>query len=161
VKPVRLTRIEELLRRINNIHDEITRRAFQIFEGNGRMFGRELEDWFKAEEELLLPIRMDLIEAEEKLTLKAEVPGFTEKELEIAVEPRRVTITGKRDLTEEKKEGKLLWKERTAENLLREMFLPADIDTTKVKATLKNGILEIELPKLAVAKPVKVEAKAA
>jgi len=65
----------------------IARRAYEIFETNGREFGRDLENWFRAERELLHPVPLNITESDSSLELKAEVPGFTEKELEIGVEP--------------------------------------------------------------------------
>jgi HSP20 family protein len=161
VRPLHLARINDILNRMNEIHDKITRRAFEIFEGAGCQFGHDAENWQKAEMELLQPVRMDIAETDNQLKVMAEVPGFTEKELEVAIEPRRLTITGQHEAAEEKKEGKLLWKERCAEHLLRVVDLPAEVEAEKAKATLKNGILEIEMPKVTVARKIQIQAKAA
>ena len=65
-----------LLDRINRIHEGIERRAFEIFQNNGGVPGRELDDWFKAEEELLHPVHMNLAESDGALTVAVEIPGF-------------------------------------------------------------------------------------
>jgi len=149
---------ENPLDRMNAIFEDIARRAFEIFEGNGRVFGRELENWFQAERELLHPVNVELAETEAAFELKAEVPGFSEKELEISVEPRRVVIAGKHETKTEEKKGKMVRSEASAEQILRVVELPTPVDTTKAAATLlKNGILTVTMPKAAPAQPVRIK----
>ena len=151
----------DFFERANEIFEEISRRAYEIFEGNGRTFGRDLEDWLQAERELLHAVHIHLSESGEALELNAEVPGFTEKELSISVEPRRLIITGKRETKKEETKGKTIYSETCANEILRVVELPAEVETEKVTATLKNGVLELSLPKAAKAKSIKVEPKAA
>jgi len=54
---------------------------------------------------------LEITETEDTLTAHAEVPGFKAKELELSVEPQRITISGKRESTEEKKTAKTVYKE--------------------------------------------------
>ncbi len=158
---LKLVEFDELFDRVNKIYDSIARRAFEIFESNGGFFGRDLEDWLEAESELLHPVHVEVTESDEALAVRAEVPGFTAKELEISVEPRRLTITGKREMKEEHKTKKTAYAERCADQILRVIDLPAEVDTGKVTATLKDGVLELEMRKAAPAKKVKIEPKAA
>jgi HSP20 family protein len=143
-------RAERPLERVNAVFEDVRRRAFELFEKNGRTFGHDLEDWLKAERELLHPVRIELTEGDDAFEMKAEVPGFNENELEISVEPRRVVIAGKRETNAEQKKGKVVRSETSAEQMLRVVELPAEVDTAKVTATLrKNGMLEVMLPKVA------------
>ena len=73
------------------------------------LLGREFENLFKTEPELMRPICLELYETEEALVARAEVPGFTEKELHIVAEPWRLVIAGKREW---KEEGKVEEKKR-------------------------------------------------
>jgi HSP20 family protein len=146
---------------IQDTFNALSRRAYEIFEGNGRAFGRDFEDWFQAERELLHPVHVSIEESDDSLALKAEVPGFSEKELEINLEPRRLTITGKREAKKEEKKGKTVYAERCCDQILRIVDLPADIETDKVTATLKNGVLELTLPKVAKAHTIRIHPKAA
>jgi HSP20 family protein len=151
----------ELLSQFERIYDSIAHRAFELFEGNGRWFGRDWDDWFRAEAELLRPLPLELKEEDDSFTVRAEVPGFTAKELEITVEPRCLKIAGKHEAKEEeKKKGKIVRSELRAEQVLRAIDLPVDVDTSKVSANLKDGVLTVDLPKAAHAKAVRVEAKA-
>lgn len=151
---------ESLLDRMDEIFDGIRKRAFEMFDGNGNVFGRELDDWLKAEREILHPVQIELSESGDAFEVRAEVPGFTEKELEISAEPNRVTITGKRETSKEEKKGKTVYSETGSDQILRVVELPANIDTDKVTATIKNGVLTLALPKAATARTVRVQPKA-
>jgi len=151
----------DFIERANSIFEEISRRAYEIFQGHGQALGRDLEDWFQAERELLHPVHIQLSEAGEALEIKAEVPGFSEKELSINVEPTRLVITGKRETKKEETTGKTIYSETCADEIMRVIELPATVETEKVTAMLKNGILELSLPKAAKARSMRVEPKAA
>ncbi len=133
---------------IQDTFNAISRRAYEIFEGSGGSFGRDLEHWFEAERELLHPVHVSIEEFDDSLAVTAEVPGFSEKELQINLEPRRIMITGKREAKKEGKKGKTVYAERCSNQILRIVDLPADIETHKVNATLKNGVLEFTMPKV-------------
>jgi HSP20 family protein len=153
---------DDLLEQMTGIYDSIARRAFEIFEKNGSIFGHDLEDWFQAESERFHPVHLDIVDAGESLKVRAEVPGFIAKDLEISVEPECLTITGKRETSEDReKEGKVVYCERCADEILRVIDLPAAVDTAKVTATIKDGVLELEMPKAAPVNKIKVEPKAA
>ena len=162
---LRLVSSDEIFDRMKETFDAVARHAFEIFERNGRKCGRELDDWFQAERELLHPLRLEISETERAVTVEIEVPGFTEKDIEINVEPRRLTISGTRESAEEHKKGKTVYTERHSDRILRVVDLPAEVDATNVavEATYDKGMLTITLPKIP--KPegrqIKVKAKPA
>jgi HSP20 family protein len=154
--PLKLVPSADLFARFEELYDEISKRAFEIFEGNGNIFGHDLEHWFQAERELLHPVHVEVTEKDNVVTMNAEVPGFSEKELEINLEPRRLTITGKRESKEERKEKDTIYTDRCSNQILRVIDLPIEVDTEKASATLKNGILELKVPKAAPAKKIAI-----
>jgi HSP20 family molecular chaperone IbpA len=139
----------DLFKRAEQLYERISNRAFEIFDSNGRQFGHDHEDWFKAEAELLHPMHLEVAESSGELTVRAEVPGFTSKELEIALNPRRLTITGKRQVNQERKEEKTIYTEITSDQVLRIVELPAAVDPEKAASTLRDGILILKMPKAA------------
>jgi HSP20 family protein len=159
--PIKQSTTDEVFDRIQKTYDTIARRAFEIFDTKGRWLGHELEDWFRAESELLHPVHLEIKETDDALVARAEVPGFATKELTIDLEPRRLTITGKHEAKEETKKGKTVYSEMCANEILKIVDLPAQVDTSKVTSTLKDGILTIEMPKAEQAKRVRVEPKTA
>jgi HSP20 family protein len=147
---------------MNELYDKVAKRAFSIFESNGRSSGHDLDDWLKAESEFLCSVPVELTETDAEFTVRAEVPGFTEKELEIVAEPGRLFITGKSEKkAEEKKKKETIYSEISEKEIFRSFLLPAEIDPEKVNAVLKNGVLEITMPKAKLPKKVSVMAKAA
>lgn len=161
---LRLVEPQVLFDRMNRIRDSISRRAFELFEGDGRVFGREIDHWLKAEAELLHQAHVEVSESDEAVEVQVEAPGFGPKDLEVSIEPGRVTVSGKKESTEERKNGKTVYKERCSNEILRVIDLPAEIDAAKATATLKNGILTLEVPKTAQAKmpkAAKIDVKAA
>jgi HSP20 family protein len=146
---------------MNELYNKIAERAFCMFEGNGGIPGHDLEDWLKAEAEFLTPVPLELSETDAELTIKAGVPGFTERELEVIAEPTQLFITGKTEKRSEEKKKKTLYSEISSTEIFRSVRLPVDIDPEKVNAVLKNGVLEVSMHKATPAKKVTVMAKAA
>ena len=160
-EPIRPIKYGSLFDQLEDTFNTIARRAYEIFEANGRAFGRDLEHWFRAERELLHPVLVNVTETDGSFEMKAEVPGFNEKEIEIGVEPRRLTITGKREAEKKEKKGKTVWAESCCDQTLRTVDLPSEIETDNVTATLRNGVLELSLPKVAKAHTLRIHPKAA
>jgi HSP20 family protein len=159
--PVQLLPGSDLFDRVRELSNAIARRAFEIFENRGRALGRDLEDWLRAESEFLHPIHLDVAESVDTFTVCAEVPGFSAKELELGVEPHRLTISGKRESSEEHTSKGTIYKEQCSNQIYRAIDLPGEVDTSKVTATLKNGVLEVSMPKAAKAQKVQIEEKTA
>ena len=157
---LRLVPMGDIFDRMEKLTNEIRRRAFEIFDGNGKTWGHDLADWFQAESELLHPVHVDISEKGNDITVRAEVPGFTEKDLEVSVEGRRLTITGKRESKEERKEKNVVYTDRCSDHILRVIDLPGEVSSEKVEATLKNGMLELKLPKAAPAKKIAITSAA-
>jgi HSP20 family protein len=152
--------MEDLLNRMQEITSSVARRAYEIFENNGRPFGTELADWFKAETELLHPVHIEMAESDNAFKVRAEVPGFSAKEIEISAEPQKLTISGKRETKkEERKDEKTVYTERCSDQIFRMLVLPAEVNADKVTATVKDGVLEIELPKAEPRKKIQIVPK--
>jgi HSP20 family protein len=147
--PMRLLPGSDLFDRIQEVSNSIARRAFEIFDGRGRGDGHALEDWLRAESEFLHPVHLHITESDDALTVHAEAPGFSAKELEVGVEPHRLTISGKRETSEERTSKKTIYREQCSNQIFRAIDLPAEVDTSKVTTTLNDGVLEVSMPKVA------------
>ena len=144
---IRTAATDDFLADVQKTFDAISRRAFEIFEGNGRVSGHDIEDWSKAEKEMFHPVQLDMTETDESILVKAEVPGFNEKELDITVEPTHLTISGKRESSKEEKKGKSVYSETCSKEIFRSVTLPAEVEMGKVTAALKDGVLQLTMPK--------------
>ncbi len=99
---------------------------------------------------------MDVSEDDKKVTVRAELPGIDPKDIQLTVEDHHMTLKGEKR-SEKKEKGKNdHWAECFYGSFTRTFRLPDTIETTKIKAKLKNGILEITLPKRAESKPKKI-----
>lgn len=159
--PMRLLPGSNLLDRIEDMTSSVARRAFEIFENRGRALGRDLEDWLRAESELFHPLHLDIAESDDAVMVHAEVPGFTAKELEVGIEPHRLTISGKRESNGEHADKRTIYSEHCVNQIFRTVDLPEEVDSSKATATLKDGVLELSMPKAAKPQKVKIQGKSA
>ena len=134
--PTALTR--GLYDSMNELYDKIARRAFSIFEQGGYAHGHDMEHWLEAESEFLSPVPVEISETETEFLIRAEIPGFTEKELEVVAEPGRLFIAGKSDKKVEEKEKRTIYSEISAHEVFRTFTLPADIDPEKASFPSKS-----------------------
>ncbi|HUW19460.1 MAG TPA: Hsp20/alpha crystallin family protein [Sedimentisphaerales bacterium] len=102
---------------------------------------------------------IDVADNEDAIVVKAEVPGCKADDINISVHGSTLTITGEKKQEEEKKEKGYYHMERSYGSFRRDLSLPNDVDTTKVDAACKDGVLTITLPKAEKAKTVKVKIK--
>ena len=137
---------------IREMLDTLAQRAFSIFQSKGESFGNDLANWLQAERELFHPAHIDVAESDQGFTVKAEVPGFTPKDLEVNLEGTRLTISGKREKHEERKDKKTIYSETCSDQILRVVDLPAEVNAEGASATVKDGVLSLELPKAAPAR---------
>ena len=103
---------------------------------------------------------LDLSETKEDLLVKAEVPGMDPKDIEISLQEDLLTIKGEKKQEKEEKDERHHRVERTYGAFTRSVRLPVRVDGSKVKATFKQGLLTITLPKTAAAKGVPIPLKA-
>jgi HSP20 family protein len=98
---------------------------------------------------------VDVAETQEKIIVRAEVPGMRQEDIQIEFENGLLTLRGERKL--EKSDG-LTWHrvERIYGNFSRTFTLPRSVDPEKIAATYRDGILEVEVPKREEAKPKQI-----
>jgi HSP20 family protein len=158
---VKAAKAKNIFERMDRLYDTISRRAFELFEKDGRVDGHDLNHWLEAERELLHPVHIRMEETDGEFVVHAELPGFTASDIEVNVEPRRVTITGKRESKQENKKGDAIYVEHCSDEVFRTMELPVEVNPTKVTAALKDGVLDVQLPKTVETKRARVGPKAA
>jgi HSP20 family protein len=122
----------------------------------GRLPAWRLGDWERG-----WTPAVDMVDHDDEIVLRADLPGLDEKDIEVRVHDHVLTIQGERkEETEEKKED-YYYSERSYGAFARTLSLPAGVEADKVKATFKKGVLEVHLPKAKEAKAKKIEIKAA
>lgn len=102
---------------------------------------------------------IDVADNEEAIVVKAELPGCKADDIDISVHGNTLTISGDKKQEEEKKEKGCYHLERSYGSFRRDLNLPTDVDTAKIDATCKEGVLTITMPKAEKAKAIKVKVK--
>ncbi|MEW6545461.1 MAG: Hsp20/alpha crystallin family protein [Bacillota bacterium] len=126
---------------------------------------RSLEDLFRRtfatwEQPLAAPVRstgwvpaLDVIQKEGQLLIRAELPGVDPEQVEVTVEDNQLTIKGERKEEVQVEKENWLRRELRYGSFQRCLTLPAEADTEHIKATYRNGVLEITVPYQPTAKP--------
>jgi len=100
---------------------------------------------------------VDIYEDEHNITLKLEVPGIDEKDIDVSVENSTLTVHGERKIEKEEKEENFRRIERQYGSFTRSFTLPSSVDSGQVSAHYDKGVLKIMLAKKAEAKPKQIK----
>ena len=100
---------------------------------------------------------VDIYEDEHNVTLKLEVPGIDEKDIDVRIENTTLTVHGERKIEKEEKEENFRRVERQYGSFTRSFTLPSSVDPGQVSANYDTGMLKINLPKKAEAKPKQIK----
>ena len=136
-------------RDVQQVQLAITRRAYELFEARRREHGHDWEDWFRAESELLRPVSVSLSQSQDRIRVRANVPGFSGNELRVSIEPQRVTILGKKDVSAPGIEGsKNVYADLYPDSILHFIELASAVAPEAARIELQGGMLQVELPKV-------------
>lgn len=100
---------------------------------------------------------VDVYEDSEALKLHAELPGLKKEDVKIQVREGVLTLRGERKFEAEEKKDNYFRLERRYGSFLRSFSLPNTVDTEQIRATMKDGVLELVIPKKAEAKPKEIQ----
>jgi HSP20 family protein len=104
---------------------------------------------------------VDVYEDEHNVTLKIEVPGIDEKDIDVRIENNTLTVHGERKLEKDEKEENYRRIERRYGSFTRTFTLPTTVDTDSVTANYEKGVLNVRLAKKAEAKPKQIKVNVA
>ena len=127
-------------------------RLFENFMGRGWMrpfhFDHPMwSDWTSPIERKLLP-RVDVIERDKVIVVRAQVPGVEKKDLSVTVTDNMVTIKGETSHETKEEKGDYFRRECSHGSFTRTIPLPHDVDGSQAKASFKDGMLELTVPKV-------------
>ena len=135
----------EPMRELNALQGEMNRLFNTFFEegGNG-----ERRRWAPA---------VDLVERDDSLVLKADLPGLSEDDVHIEVRDNVLTIAGERKAEHESKDSGYYRVERSFGHFSRSLQLPDGVDAGRIAATFDKGVLEVTIPKPEQRQPRRIE----
>jgi HSP20 family protein len=132
---------------VSDIQGEVNR-LFDSFLGRSAASGAAGRAWAPA---------VDLHETKDDLVLTMEVPGVRDKDVTVSITGDLLTIKGERRFEHDVKEQQFLHVERTYGKFERLVQLPIPVQTDKVKASYRDGVLEVRLPKTEEIKPKEIK----
>jgi HSP20 family protein len=134
------------IRELDSLQSDMNRLFDRFFEG--RAANGISRRWIPA---------MDLLETEDHLVLRGDLPGMTEDDVDIEIKDNVLTVSGERKAEHEDKGEGYHRVERSFGSFSRSLTLPAGVDAGHVEASFDNGVLEVRIPKPAEAKPTRVQ----
>jgi HSP20 family protein len=137
-------------REFERMRREMDRLWDSFFEGGLRRRPEEVREWFPA---------LDLAETKNEIVVKAEVPGLDPKDIDISLSEGILTIKGEKKQEKEEKEENYHLIERSYGSFTRSVHLPREVQSDKISAAYKNGVLKVTLPKSEEAKKKEVKIK--
>src|SRR5688500_9677461 len=137
----------EPAREVDSLQSEVNR-VFDAFFGGAANGATRARRWVPA---------MDLVETDDHLVLRADLPGLNKDDVNIEIKDGALTVSGERRAEHEDKSEGFYRIERAFGGFSRSLTLPDGVDADKVDASFDNGVLEIRIPKPAARKPHRVE----
>lgn len=133
----------------------INRKAGELFYPLHREMNRLMDDFFSSFPTLNLETNIPSVatpavnvsESDKSYTVTAEMPGISEKDIEIAVSNGDLQIKGEKEISKEEKENGFIVMERSYGSFYRSIPFACKIEESKIKAILKDGVLTVEVPK--------------
>jgi HSP20 family protein len=157
---IELKKTDSVLDELNKLHGIIRQRAYDLFRNHRGFFTGPLDDWLRAERELVWRPAVELRQKDGEIELVAAVAGVEPKDLDVQVTPEDILIKGASEHRHESTEGTVHVCEFEEGQLFRSVHLPARIDPDSVKAEYRNGLLRVTAA-VAKATPKKVDVQAA
>ncbi|MDT8070195.1 MAG: Hsp20 family protein [Terriglobia bacterium] len=148
---------------IHDFRHRIAQRAFDLCSQRGWIHGHDLEDWLRAEAEILTPAAVEIVDNGEEYNAEVEVPGFREQDLDILCDTNRILIRGNTEKSSRQKDqnGRVLYSDRQSNMIFRVIELPQEVKPEDCEAVVRDGVLNLILPKARASKPMKVQVRAA
>ncbi len=135
--------MERMRRKIDNLWDS-------LLESSGEGLREGMSEWVPS---------IDLSETKDNIVVQAEVPGMDPKEIDISLSQDILTIRGEKKQGKEEKDENYHFVERSYGAFTRSLRLPRGVQSEKVNASYKNGVLKITIPKTEEAKKKQVKIK--
>lgn len=157
---VPMTRKDSIADQLEQLHQRIARRAYDLFQGRDG-WGDAFGDWLSAERELVSKPAVELREKDGTIAVAVALPGVAAKDITIDITSQDVLIKAVTERTHTEDKGQVHRCEFTSGEYFRSLPFPKAVDAAKAKAEYQNGMLNITVPIAAEARAKKIDIKAA
>ncbi|HEQ99743.1 MAG TPA: Hsp20/alpha crystallin family protein [candidate division Zixibacteria bacterium] len=134
-------------RNLESIQDEVNRVFESFFNTPMRRRAEDVGGWYPD---------VDIVEDKDNIEVQVDLPGMEKDDIKVSVEDSVLTIKGERKGMREEKDKNYHQIERTYGTFTRSFSLPTTVEGEKIKASYKNGVLKIDLPKAEAVKPKEI-----
>ena len=104
---------------------------------------------------------VDVRETDSEYLMEVDLPGMSEKEIEVKLDNSLLTVSSRKNEEKEHKADGYILRERRRAEFCRSFVLPEEVDKEKIAAEFKNGVLHLAFPKVPAAKPKTIEVRGA
>ncbi len=139
-----VSRAEEFEHWLDRFMEDMWRRPFPS------LFGRDR--WLPSRPLSIRTPSLDVYEEKDSVVVKAELPGMKKEDVEVNLAGENLTIKGEKKEDKEVKEDDYYRRERSYGSFLRTIALPCEVKSDEIKASFKDGVLEVRMPKTEEAK---------
>jgi len=140
MRALRINKKDSVFDEIEKVREEITKRAYEIFEGKGRECGHDLDHWLQAERELVWAPPMEVEQDDREIKVKISTPGIEAQDLDVELAPQGLVVEAETKKEEQDEAGGRTTK--TAK-LFRSLCFSKEIDPDTASAELKDGVLTL------------------
>jgi HSP20 family protein len=146
-----VSRGEDFEHWLDHLMEDMWRRPFPS------LFGRDR--WLPIRPSSIRMPSLDVYEEKDSVVVKAELPGMKKEDVEVNLAGEILTIKGEKKEDKEVKEDNYYRRERSYGSFLRSVGLPCEVKSDEIKASFKDGVLEIRMPKTEESKKKSVSVK--
>jgi HSP20 family protein len=132
---------------VSRFEREMERMFEDFFSPRWSPFRRSFSPWRGGSAVAMPPVDLDVYEEKDEIVAKAELPGIAKDQISVNISDHTLTIRGEKKKDEEVKDENYHYSERSYGSFVRTIDLPTEVETEKAKASFKDGVLEIRLPK--------------
>ena len=158
---VPMTQKDSIIDQLEQMHQRIAERAYEVFRGRGTLWGDTWADWFTAERETVWKPAVELREKDGTFTVAAALAGVDPKDINVDITPQDIVIKATTEHTHSTDEGQVHQCEFVAGEVFRSVHFPKPVDVAKAKAEYRNGLLTVTAPIVPEAQAKRLEIKAA
>lgn len=137
---------------------ELEHRLDNVFSDNWGFPSRwELSDWSRLYKIKFAVPRIDIVDRDDDILVRADVPGYDKNSLEVSFTDNTISIRGSTSEAKKQEKGDYYRNETMKGAFTRTVYLPSDVDGNRASSTYTDGVLEVVVPKLDKARRVKVD----
>ncbi|HMO79878.1 MAG TPA: Hsp20/alpha crystallin family protein [Pyrinomonadaceae bacterium] len=142
-----LVDMEKMFERFEEITREISDRAFGFFEERGRALGSPIDDWMRAESEVLRKVPVEIKETDDEISVCMALAGFSPDEIEVSVKDTQLFVTGRAGSELKGSDESTIYSEWRGTRFYRELPLPSRVKDGSLTTDFKDGVLMLSMKK--------------